>query len=259
MGIEMHTQVVVIPGFNQGQDLKRTVSDLTALFPAVMSIGVVPVGLTKYHTGKVRLLTAEEEGEIVDAITHSQKENRDHLGVALVYPSDELYLRTGHNILPVAEYDGFPQLENGIGLVRLLLDEWETLNRAWPGVAARGRATVVCGTLIAPTLGRICRELQERVGLDITIAPVANEFFGATVTVSGLLAGRDVLRALQGQELGDVVFVPRSMLEATGQVTVDDMTREEMEASLQVGVVAASDMATVLDYFAGEGLPCRES
>jgi NifB/MoaA-like Fe-S oxidoreductase len=259
MGIEMHTQVVVIPGFNQGQDLKRTVSDLTALFPAVMSIGVVPVGLTKYHTGKVRLLTAEEEGEIVDAITHSQKENRDHLGVALVYPSDELYLRTGHNIPPADEYEGFPQLENGVGLVRLLLDEWETLNRAWPGVAAKGRATVVCGMLIAPTLGWICRELQERAGLDITVTPVANEFLGPTVTVSGLLAGRDVLRALQGQELGDVVFVPRSMFEATGQATLDGVTKEEMEALLQVDVVAADDVATVVDYLAGEDLPCRES
>lgn len=259
MGIEMHTQIVVVPGFNDGNQLERTVSDLTALFPAVRSIGVVPVGLTKYHTGMVRLLTAEEEREIADAIACWQKENRDNLGVALVYASDELYLRTRHNIPPAEEYDGFPQLENGIGLVRLLLDEWETLNRAWPGVAARGRATVVCGTLIAPTLGQICRELQERAGLDITVEPVPNEFFGATVTVSGLLAGRDVVCGLQGQELGDVVFVPRSMFEATGQVTVDDMTREEMEASLQVDVVAASDMATVLDHFAGEGLPCRES
>ena len=259
MGIEMHTQVVVIPGFNQGQDLKRTVSDLTALFPAVRSIGVVPVGLTKYHTGKVRLLTAEEESEIVDAITHSQKENRDNLGVGLVYPSDELYLRTGHNIPPAEEYDGYRQLENGVGLVRLLLDGWETLNRAWPGVAARGRATVVCGALIAATLGRICRELQDRIGLDITVVPVPNEFFGATVTVSGLLTGRDVVCALQGPGLGDVVFVPRSMFEATGQVTLDGVTKEEMEASLQVDVVAAGDMATVVDHFAGEGLPCRES
>ena len=259
MGIEMHTQIVVVPGFNDGNQLERTVSDLTALFPAVRSIGVVPVGLTKYHTGKVRLLTAEEEGEIVGAITHWQKENRDHLGVGLVYPSDELYLRTRHNIPPAEEYDGFPQLENGIGLVRLLLDEWEALNRAWPGVAARGRATVVCGTLIAPTLGWICRELQERAGLDITVEPVANEFLGPTVTVSGLLAGRDVLHALQGQELGDVVFVPRSMFEATGQATLDGVTKEEMEASLQVGVVAAGDLATVVDYFAGEGVPCRES
>jgi len=259
MGIEMHTQIVVVPGFNDGNQLERTVSDLTALFPAVRSIGVVPVGLTKYHAGMVRLLTAEEEGEIVDATTHWQEENRDNLGVALVYASDELYLRTRHNIPPAEEYDGFPQLENGIGLVRLLLDEWETLNKAWPGVEARGRATVVCGTLIAPTLGQICRELQERAGLDITVEPVPNEFFGATVTVSGLLAGRDVVHALRGRALGDVVFVPRSMFEATGQVTVDDMTREGMEASLQVAVVAAGRMATVLDQFGGEGLPCRES
>jgi NifB/MoaA-like Fe-S oxidoreductase len=126
-------------------------------------------------------------------------------------------------------------------------------------VSTGGRATVVCGTLIAPTLGRICGELQDRTGLDITVTPVPNEFLGPTVTVSGLLAGRDVLHALQGQELGDVVFVPRSMFEATGQATLDGVTKEEMEASLQVDVVAADDVATVVDYFAGEDLPCRES
>ena len=250
MGIEMHTQIVVVPGLNNGKQLERTVSDLSALFPAVRSIGVVPVGLTKYHTGEVRLLTTDEEGEIVDAITHWQKENRDHLGAAVVYPSDELYLRTGHNIPPAEGYDGYPQLENGVGLVRLLLDGWETLNRAWLGVAATGRATVVCGTLIAPTLGRICRELQERTGLDITVQAVPNEFFGATVTVSGLLTGRDVVHALRGRALGDAVFVPRSMFEATGQVTLDDMTREEMEASLQVAVIAAGEIATIVEHFA---------
>jgi putative radical SAM enzyme (TIGR03279 family) len=257
MGIEMHTQIVVVPGFNDGKQLERTVSDLTALFPAVQSIGVVPVGLTRYHTGKLRLLTGEEEGEIVSAITHWQTENRDDLGVGLVYPSDELYLRTLHNIPPAEEYDGFPQLENGIGLVRLLLDEWDSIDSAWPGKAGQGRATLVCGMLIAPTLGWICQQLQDRTALDITLAPIPNEFFGATVTVSGLLTGHDVVSTLQGQELRDVVFVPRSMFEAAGQVTVDDLTREEMEASLQVPVVAASDMAAVVEHFAG-AVPCRE-
>ena len=259
LGIEVHTQIVVVPGFNDGKEVERTVSDLVGLFPAVRSIGVVPVGLTKYHPGNVRLLTADEEGEIVGEVVRWQKENRDKLGVGLVYPSDELYVRTGHNIPACEEYDGFPQLENGVGLVRILLDEWNTLSRAWRGAAARGKGAVVCGTLIAPTLRRICRELQEMTGLDITVQRVPNEFFGTTVTVSGLLTGRDVVRALQGQELGDVVFVPRSMFEATGQVTLDDVTREEMEASLHVAVVAASDMATVVQYFAAESVPCGDT
>jgi putative radical SAM enzyme (TIGR03279 family) len=256
LGIEMHTQIVVVPGFNDGQRLEGTVSHLTALFPAVRSIGVVPVGLTKYHTGKVRLLPAEEEARIVDMVTHWQKANRDHLGVAVVYASDELYVRTGHNIPPAEEYDGFPQLENGIGLVRQLLDEWETTSAARAADAAKGEATAVCGTLIAPTLSWICRELQQRTGLDITVRPVLNEFFGPMVTVSGLLTGRDVVRALQGQELGDAVFVPRSMFEATGQVTLDEMTKEEMEASLQVEVVAGGGMGTVMNRLAGESVPC---
>jgi putative radical SAM enzyme (TIGR03279 family) len=258
LGIEMHTQIVVVPGFNDGKQLERTVTDLTALFPAVRSIGVVPVGLTKYHNGQVRLLTAQEEAEIMDAIIPWQKENRSNLGVTLVYPSDELYLRTGHNIPPAEQYDGFPQLENGVGLVRLLLDEWDMLNRTRARVRAKGNGAVVYGTLIAATLSRICEELKEKTWLDITALSVPNEFFGATVTVSGLLTGRDLVCALRGQELGDVVFVPRSMFEATGQVTLDDMTREEIEAALEAKVVPAGGIANVLDYFGGEGLACGE-
>jgi putative radical SAM enzyme (TIGR03279 family) len=258
LGIEMHAQIVVVPGWNDGDRLEETVSDLTGLFPAVRSIGVVPVGLTKYHRGQLRLLTVEEEGRIVEAIGHWQGANRDRLGVALVYASDELYLRTGHNVPLAEEYAGFPQLENGIGLVRQLLDEGEALSATCTGTPGRGKAALVCGTLIAPTLRSVCQELQERTGLDITVLPVPNEFFGRTVTVSGLLTAGDVMSALEGQDVGEVVFVPRSMFEAAGRVTLDDVTRKEIEASLQVEVVAAGGLTTVVGRLTGESLACAQ-
>ena len=256
MGIEMHTQIVVMPGLNDGEQLEQTVRDLTALHPAVASIGVVPVGLTRYHTGDIRLLTPDEERSIVDSIIRWQKENRRELGIGLVYPSDELYLRTGHSIPPGQEYDGFPQLENGIGLVRQLLDEWATLRREWARSRLSGRGTLVCGTLIAPTLVGTCLELKEGAGLDITIVPATNDFLGATITVSGLLTGQDVAHALGGRDLGDAVLAPRAMFESQGQVTLDEVTRQDMEAMLEVPVVVASSIGAVLDHFAGSGHTC---
>lgn len=258
MGIEMHTQIVVTPGLNDGEQLERTVRDLLALHPAVASIGVVPVGLTKYHAADVRPLAPDEEQDIMDLIVPWQQENRRGVGVGIVYPSDELYLRTGYPIPPAEEYDGFPQLENGIGLVREFLDEWEESKRISSTQARSGAATVVCGSLIAPLIGDVCRDLKDRNGVDITVVPVVNEFFGATVTVSGLLTGGDVMGALAGRGLGEVVFLPRAMFEAEGRLTLDGKSMKEIEASLDVCVVAASGIGEMLEWFGDETSSCPE-
>jgi putative radical SAM enzyme (TIGR03279 family) len=256
MGIEAHTQIVVMPNLNDGEQLEQTVRDLTSLFPAVASIGVVPVGLTKYHTGDIRLLTPEEERAIVDSVIGWQRENRRELGVGLVYPSDELYLRTGRSVPPAEEYDGFPQLENGIGLVRQLLDEWETLRREWARPPLSGRASLVCGTLIAPTMGRICHELPKVTGVDLNTVPVTNELLGSTVTVSGLLAGQDVGYGLQGRDSGAAVFAPKAMFGSEGQVTLDGMTAGDIEAVLRVPVVVTDGIKALLEYLGGAGASC---
>ena len=245
LGVEMHTQIVLLPGLNDGQPLERTVEDLTALHPAVRSIGVVPVGLTKYHAAGLRLLTAEEQRAVLERIAAWQAENRRRFGVAVVYPSDELYLRAGFPVPPEEEYDGFPQLENGIGLVRQLLDEWQGVKTEGRR-PARGKGVMVCGTLVAPILGRIVEELTGGFGVDIRVVPVENEFFGSTVTVSGLLTGGDVVSALAGGDLGDVVFLPRVMFDATGKVTLDDLTLGEIESGVGVPVSRAGFMGQML-------------
>ena len=138
-----------------------------------------------------------------------------------------------------------------------MLDEWEWLKRDGAGARVSGRGTMVCGTLVAPTMERICGELAESSELDIIIVPVTNGFLGATVTVSGLLAGRDVVAALKGRDLGSAVFISRAMLDAAGQVTLDGMARLDMEASLGVRLVAASNAGAVVECFAGIGGSCR--
>lgn len=251
LGIEIHTQIVLLPGLNDGAPLERTLDDLTSLYPAVRSVGVVPVGLTRYHTGGLRLLTAEEERAIMERITPRQTENHRRLGVALVYLSDELYLRVGIPVPPATEYDGFPQLENGIGLVRQLLDGWADVKREDLG-AMTGRGVAVCGTLVAPILHRILQELRELSRLDITPVPVENTFFGSMVTVSGLLTGDEVLAVLQNGDLGDGVFLPRAMFDAKGEVTLDDRTAAHLGSRLEVPVRVTSSLAEVLSHFEGK-------
>ncbi len=247
LGIEMHTQIVVLPGLNDGARLEQTVDDLTSLYPAVRSIGVVPLGLTKYHRAGLRLLTTQEEQAIMEQMVPRQAENRRRLGLALVYPSDELYLRTGIPVPPAREYNGFPQLENGIGLVRQMLDEWVKI-KAGGVVSQEGSAVAVCGTLIGPLLDRLVQEVSHLTKLDISIASVENAFFGPSVTVSGLLMGQDVVEAVGDRDVTDMVVLPRTMFDARGEVTLDDLTLEQMESDLGVAVRVASSIAEMMGH-----------
>ena len=236
LGIQVHAQIVLIPGLNDGQHLARTVADLAALHPAVQSIAVVPLGLTKYHRGPFRVYRPEEAGPILIQISAWQREYRRQYGLNLVYASDEWYLLAGLEVPPAEEHDGFPQLENGVGLTRVFLDEEFRVSGCEFRVE---KVTLVCGTLIAPVLERKAAELSE---VAIEVVPVENLFFGPTVTVSGLLTGRDVVEALRERDLGDLVFLPRAMFDASGELTLDDMSPAAIGERLGVRVEVAGTM-----------------
>ncbi|MFQ5812573.1 MAG: DUF512 domain-containing protein [Anaerolineae bacterium] len=240
LGIQVHAQIVLIPGFNDGQHLARTVADLAALHPTVQSIAVVPLGLTKYHPCPFCLYGPEEARPIVAQIAAWQREYRRQHGLNLVHASDEWYLLAGLEVPPAEEYDGFPQLENGVGLTRVFLDE----EFRFSGFGFRvGKVTLVCGTLIAPLLERKAAGLS---GVAVEVVPVENRFFGPTVTVSGLLTGWDVIEALQDRDLGDVVFLPRAMFDAAGELTLDDMSPAAIGERLGVRVEVAGTMKEVV-------------
>jgi len=243
LGIQVHTQIVLIPSLNDGQHLARTVADLAALYPTVQSIAIVPLGLTKYHRCPFRLYEPEEVGPIIAQISAWQREYRRQHGLNLVYASDEWYLLAGLEVPSAEEYDGFPQLENGVGLTRMLLDEELRVS----GLEFRvGKVTLVCGTLIAPLLEDLAAELAGRMELEIEVVPVINDFFGPMVTVSGLLTGRDVIQALEGRDLGDLVFLPRAMFDASGELTLDDMGLAEIGERLGVRVEVAGTMGEIV-------------
>jgi putative radical SAM enzyme (TIGR03279 family) len=252
--IEVHTQVVLVPGLNDGEHLARTLGDLAALYQEpVMSVSVVPVGLTRYHRGPCRTYTPDESRAVLEQVEPWRTENQEKWGCTFVYPSDEWYLVVGQEVPPAGEYDGFPQVENGVGMVRQLLDEWGELNVDLPGSELRP-ATLVCGTLIAPLLARIVAGLNALTGAQVQLVPVANEFFGPVTTVSGLLTGQDVVAALRDRPLGEMVLLPRAMLgssygagSALPGLTLDDLSLTELSAQLGVPVEVAGTLSEALD------------
>jgi len=247
LGIHAHTQIVVTPGLNDGAALERTVADLAALHPTVLSIGVVPVGLTRYQSCGLRPVTPAEAQRLTQWIGTQQRSYRRRLGVGLVYAADELYLLSEQAPPSQRSYDGFPQLANGIGLTRRLLEDWRRSKRHVPPARRRHRRlSLVCGTLIAPTLRALAAELATLARGRLQVVAVANLFFGSTVTVSGLLVAQDVVAALRGTELGDAVVVPRAMFDAAGQVTLDDWPLAKLESELGVRTVVADTLSDVL-------------
>ena len=249
LGIRVHAQIVLVPGLNDGEHLARTVADLAALHPTVQSIAVIPVGLTKHRPPGLRPYTPDEARAIVAQVESWQRQYRARYGVGLVYAADEWYLLAGKEVPQAEEYDGFPQLENGVGLTRLLLDE--RLQITGGGLQV-GKVTLVCGTLIAPVLEALVAEWGKSAAFPRSVViPVENRFFGPTVTVSGLLVGRDVIEALRGRDLGEVVFLPRAMFDAAGERTLDDMSPAEIEERLGTRVEVAGTLGEVIRRLSG--------
>src|SRR5450759_233998 len=242
--IQINAQVVLNPGVNDGAQLERTIIDLSARHQTVSSTAVVPVGLTRFcRNGELRTYNSGEAREIVGQVTRFQKTFRKTLGRTFVHLSDEFYVMSGVRVPGYRWYDGFPQLENGIGLVRQLLSCWATRRRRLPAAVPRSRRVGwVCGVSAYSTLSQLAGDFNRVDGLHVEVYPVPNRFFGTTVTVSGLLTGADVLAALRGQRADEWVL-PRVMFDASGEKTLDGMTLADLRQGLAdpVGVAGTCE------------------
>lgn len=241
-GIAMHTQVVLCPGVNDGAELERTVKDLVNLCPAVRSLAIVPVGLTRYRQGlfPLRSFTREEAREIVDRVRVWQNQCLGRYGYSVVFASDEFYLLAGVEVPPAVNYDDFPQTENGIGLVRLFLDEWVEVAKTLPRALPRSlRVTVATGALAEQVLVPVVGELNNIQNLTVELAVIPNRLFGEQVTVAGLLSGGDILAALQGQNPGQPLILPSVMLRRGEEVFLDNMTVSELSRRLNRPITVA--------------------
>ncbi|MBI3455104.1 MAG: DUF512 domain-containing protein [Candidatus Rokubacteria bacterium] len=239
-GIRIHAQIVLCPGLNDGSHLERSVQELAALHPGVATIAVVPVGLTRHRDGlyPLRSVTPEEARELLTAIHAWQAEYRRGLGTRLVFAADELYLLAGEPIPPAAAYEGFPVVEDGIGLVRRFEDDFvRTLRRRRARRPIAPAVTVVTGELFAPVLRRLLQTLTAP-GLIVEVVAARNDFFGPAISVAGLLTGQDIARVLANRTLGDVVLVPGVALQETRGVFLDDVSPGDLTRHLGVPVEA---------------------
>jgi putative radical SAM enzyme (TIGR03279 family) len=247
MNITCHTQLVLCPTINDGSQLDRSIRDLAALRPIVESISVVPVGLTKYNnmlkTGDLppmrHYTRAEAEAVIEQVEVHQRRfeaENED--GYPFVYLSDEWYYLTEHEFPPARHYGGYAQIENGVGMTRYLVEQWARSKRKLPAsMPEPRRVTLVTSTMARPVIEQLAADIREVEGLEVQVLPVVNRFFGAEVTVAGLLCGQDVLAALEENgKLGDLVLLPRVMLDNEGVRFLDDIPVEEFKGRLPMRV-----------------------
>ncbi|WP_066640059.1 DUF512 domain-containing protein [Desulfolucanica intricata] len=248
-GIDVHTQIVLSPGVNDGNELKRTVRDLSTMWPHVLSIAVVPVGLTKYRDNlyKLRTFTPQEAGHVVSFIGSCQKKFLEELGYPLVFASDEFYLLSGTAIPATEIYADFPQTENGVGLVRLFLDEWEDVLPILPKkLSEPRRITAVTGILASAVLAPVIDRLNLIENLEVCLRVVVNKYFGEHVTVAGLLTASDLEQAFQGTDLGDLLILPSVMLREGETVFLDDVTVKQLAGRLKVPIAVVDGPAEMI-------------
>jgi len=235
-GIELHTQIVLCPGFNDGAALEQTIGDLYALAPMIRSLAVVPVGLTGHrrHLPPLRTPTREEARTCLEQVAHWQQKALAEHGSRFVFAADELYLKAQVPIPPVEDYEDLPQIENGVGQIAyfrmqadMALDEATELAR--PVVAS-----TFTGTSFAPELAGYLAALADRTGCQLYLHPVENHFFGGEVSVAGLLTGGDIVAQLEGRALGEALLVPDVVLRDGREVLLDDMTLAELEQALSI-------------------------
>ena len=236
--IEFHCQIVVCPGINDGEHLARTVTDLASLDPGVRSIGLVPVGLTKHRRGlaPLRPVSPQQAEQLVRFVRSRQRAYLKELGSRLVFAADELYLAAQLPVPGRAVYEGFPQLANGIGGVRLFLDG---LKRLRPLRLPRPlRATLVTGEAAAELVQALACKLETGGSVSAKVCVVENRLLGRSVNTAGLLAGRDVARALRRERTGDVVLVPKTAIRE-GEGFLDGMTTDELSKKVDASVLVA--------------------
>lgn len=260
--IEMHTQLVIVPGFNDGEWMERSIRDLETLWPDVQSISVVPVGLTKHHKYDMRPHTPAEAAVTLDAVEAMQPAFQEDLGVRFVYPTDEWYLVTGRPVPRASAYDGLALQENGLGMVRRFLDRWEEEQeevRAWyeqggsvEETVQAATVTLVSGTLFADTLEETAAAFARMVDVDVDVLPVTNGKLGETITVAGLLMAEDIVAQVKAAGPGDLVVLPRVVFDHPDRISLDDTTPAQVARALDRPVALADTMGDVWDAVIGQ-------
>lgn len=239
-GIEMNGQIVLCKGVNDGEELERSIRDLTGYLPLLRSVSVVPVGLTKFRDGLYPLepFTKDEAKCVLETIHRWQEKIYAEYGVHFIHAGDEWYLLAEEEIPEEERYDGYLQLENGVGMLRLLFDEFKEAYDNADGDNKKRNLSIATGRLAYPYLKRMAEKMEEKFpDTRIHVYAVRNDFFGERITVSGLITAQDIMAQLRERDLGERLLLPCNMLKADEDIFLDDYTVSQVSDALQVPLV----------------------
>jgi len=238
-GIQMNGQIVLCKGINDGEELERSIRDMSKYLPHLQSVSVVPVGLTKYRDGLYPLesFTKEDAQKVIDTIEKWQNVFYKEFGLHFIHAGDEWYILAEREMPEEERYDGYLQLENGVGMLRLLIDEFEEACVELEGDDRKIELSMATGFLAYPYLKKMIEKLKEKFpNLTVHLYPIRNDFFGEKITVAGLITGQDLIAQLKEQQLGERLLLPCNMLRSGEEVFLDDVTLSEVKESLQIKV-----------------------
>ena len=260
-GIELNGQIVLCKGVNDGKELERSISDLAKYIPNLQSVSVVPVGLSKYREGLYPLepFNKEDAIEVIDLIESWQRKVYEEHGIHFIHASDEWYFLAGRDFPEAVRYDGYIQLENGVGMMRLLIDEFqEEFDRVKKENAddlktIERHISLATGRLVYPCIKDMAdKAMSICTGLKVHVYEIINEFFGERITVSGLLTGQDIIKQLKDKELGDVLYLPENLLRSGEDYLLDDVTISDIEKELDTKVgISGCNGQELCDLFFG--------
>lgn len=234
-GMNINCQIVLCPGYNDGEELERTISDLGKYCFQIESVSIVPVGISKYRENLAEMtpFTKESAAAVIDTVSAWQKKFRDKVGINFVYLSDEFYITADRPIPDAAHYDGFPQIENGVGLCASLREEFEEALKATPDKTVKTEKSVATGVIAYEFIKSLTDKLS---GEPIHVYKIENDFFGNQITVTGLITGGDLISGLKGKPLGKTLLISKSMLRHDEDIFLDDMTLSEVKEALGVEI-----------------------
>ncbi len=238
-GITMNGQIVLCKGLNDKEELERTIRDLTAYLPKLQSVSVVPVGLSRFRDGLYPLepFTREDAKEVLETIHKWQKKVYEEYGYHFIHAGDEWYILAGYEMPEEERYDGYLQLENGVGMIRLLQNEFAESYEKLEPTDREISLSMATGYLAYDYLAEFRKQMRVKCpNCDVHLYRIRNDFFGESITVSGLITGQDLISQLQGRPLGDCLLLPCNMLRSGEEVFLDDVTVSELEEALQVKI-----------------------
>lgn len=238
-GITMNGQIVLCKGINDGEELERSIRDLMKYAPQLQSVSVVPVGLSKYRDGLYPLLpfTKEDAKEVLHIIHKWQKKAYEEFGIHFIHGGDEWYILAEEELPEEERYDGYLQLENGVGMLRLLMNEFEEGYERLNGDERDREVSIATGFLAYPYIQRMADRIMEKYPKSkLHVYGIRNDFFGELITVSGLITGQDLIGQLKGKALGEKLLLPCNMLRIEEQDFLDDVTLQDVKDALQVPV-----------------------